>query len=42
MAQTLGMAEFFKRMVGYLEADYLRWNEVRQMRPRGQPFRGPA
>ena len=27
MAQTLGMAEFFKRMVGYLEADYLRWNE---------------
>ncbi|MCZ8073953.1 MAG: ornithine cyclodeaminase [Paucibacter sp.] len=27
MAQTLGMAELFKRMVGYLEADYLRWNE---------------
>lgn len=27
MAQTLGMAELFQRMVGYLEADYLRWNE---------------
>lgn len=27
ISQTLGLAEVFKRMVGYLEADYLRWAE---------------
>ncbi|CAN5244393.1 ornithine cyclodeaminase [soil metagenome] len=27
IVQTLGLAECLKRMVGYLEADYLRWNE---------------
>ncbi|MCV2355231.1 ornithine cyclodeaminase [Paucibacter sp. B2R-40] len=27
ITQTLGLPEVFKRMVGYLEADYLRWNE---------------
>jgi ornithine cyclodeaminase len=27
IAQTLGLPEVFKRMVGYIEADYLRWNE---------------
>ena len=27
IAQTLGLAECLKRLVGYLEADFLRWNE---------------
>jgi ornithine cyclodeaminase len=27
IAQTLGLPELFKRMVGYLEADFLRWQE---------------
>ncbi len=27
ITQTLGLPEVFKRMVGYIEADYLRWNE---------------
>ncbi|MCV2357536.1 ornithine cyclodeaminase [Paucibacter sp. TC2R-5] len=27
ITQTLGLPEVFKRLVGYLEADYLRWNE---------------
>ncbi|MEJ6005688.1 ornithine cyclodeaminase [Paucibacter sp. AS339] len=27
ITQTLGIAEVFKRMVGYLESDYLRWAE---------------
>jgi ornithine cyclodeaminase len=27
ITQTLGLAEVFKRMVGYIEADFLRWGE---------------
>jgi hypothetical protein len=33
-----GIGRALRGMAGYIEADFLRWQRVRQDRPRGQPF----